>query len=86
MGKDHSSFNAKRKNSRSRNLKKIILYVEGRNTEYSYLKQLKRANCKVEPVPVRGNGIGNCMDFVNTSIGKFNSLPKKEKFRKMDDF
>ena len=28
MGKDHSSFNAKRKNSRSRNLKKIILYVE----------------------------------------------------------
>ena len=79
MGKDHSSFNAKRKNSRSRNLKKIILYVEGRNTEYSYLKQLKRANCKVEPVPVRGNGIGNCMDFVNTSIGKFNSLPKKEK-------
>lgn len=52
MGKDHSSFNAKRKNSRSRNLKKIILYVEGRNTEYSYLKQLKRANCKVEPVPV----------------------------------
>lgn len=37
MGKDHSSFNAKRKNSRSRNLKKIILYVEGRNTDIATL-------------------------------------------------
>lgn len=79
MAKDHSSFNVKRKNTRSREFKKIILYVEGRNTEYSYIKQLKKANCKVEPVTVRGSGIGNCMDFVKTSIVKFNNLSKKEK-------
>lgn len=79
MGKDHTSFNVKRKKSGSRSVKKIILYVEGRNTEYSYLKQLKKTNCKIEPVVVRGSGIGNCIDFVNTSIGKFNNLSKNEK-------
>lgn len=79
MGKDHSSFNAKRKNSRSRNLKKIILYVEGRNTEYSYLKQLKRANCKVEPVPVRGNGIGNLWISSIHQLGNSIVYPKKKK-------
>jgi hypothetical protein len=75
----------KRKNSYLRSAKgnsstkQYILFVEGRNTEKSYLDLLKKSNCKVMPVTRRGSGISRCVDFVNESEGKWKSMPAEEK-------
>jgi len=81
MAKDHSSRRITRESRNSRSIKpeKFILYVEGRNTEPSYFKQLKKANCKIEPVPIRGSGIGSCVTFVEDADAKFRSLSKSKK-------
>lgn len=79
MARDHSHSNIQRKNQNTKKPQKILLYVEGRNTEPSYFDLLKRSNCTQIPVPVRGRGIGACVDFVNEAMGKYNSLPAKEK-------
>lgn len=79
MARDHSHSNIQRKNQNTKKPQKILLYVEGRNTEPSYFDLLKRSNCTQIPVPVRGRGIGACVDFVNEAMGKYNSLPSKEK-------
>ncbi len=79
MARDHSHSNIQRKNQNTKKPQKILLYVEGRNTEPSYFDLLKRSNCTQIPVPVRGRGIGACVDFVNEAMGKYNSLPAKGK-------
>ena len=79
MAKDHSKSIIKHGKPKSKIPQKILLYVEGRNTEPSYFDLLKRSNCTRIPVTVRGHGIGACVDFVNEAVGKFNSLPAKEK-------
>ena len=79
MARDHSHSNILRKNQNTKKPQKILLYVEGRNTEPSYFDLLKRSNCTQIPVPVRGRGIGACVDFVNEAMGKYNSLPAKGK-------
>ena len=82
MVRDHSKAPQGRKNQGGREKKKIILFVEGRNTERSYFELLKRTNCTVEPVTVKGNGIGSCVEFVESAAKKFDCMPqkKREKF------
>lgn len=79
MARDHSHSNILRKNQNTKKPQKILLYVEGRNTEPSYFDLLKRSNCTQIPVTVRGHGIGMCVNFVNEAVGKYSSLPAKEK-------
>lgn len=79
MAKDHSKLIIKHGKPKSKIPQKILLYVEGRNTEPSYFDLLKRSNCTRIPVAVRGQGIGACVYFVNKVVGKYNSLPAKEK-------
>lgn len=79
MARDHAHSAIQRKNQNTKKAQKILLYVEGRNTEPSYFDLLKRSNCTQIPVTVRGRGIGACVDFVNEAAGKYNSLPAKEK-------
>ena len=79
MGRDHSHSYKRRKVSGSREPQKIIIYVEGKNTEYNYCEQLKRQNCSFVPVVQRGHGIGKCVDFVEESNKKFNNLPQKQR-------
>ncbi len=69
----------KRAVGRTKSTRQFILYVEGRNTEKSYFDLLKKVNCKVIPVTKRGQGISKCVDFVNDSEKKWQSLPKEEK-------
>ena len=71
--------NYKRTHGKVKPPRQFILYVEGRNTEKSYFDLLKKANCKVIPVTKRGQGIWNCVDFVNDSDKAWKSLPKEEK-------
>ena len=79
MVRNHAHTAIHRRNQNTRKALKILLYVEGRNTEPSYFDLLKRSNCTQIPVTVRGHGIGACVDFVNEAVGKYNSLPTKEK-------
>lgn len=81
MVKNYSSRNVARKGRNSKRVKtaKFILYVEGRNTEPSYFKQLKKANCKVEPVSIKGKGIGSCIQFVKEANVKFSNLSKNKR-------
>jgi len=78
MAKDHSSRNIARESKNSRHIQsaKFILYVEGRKTEPSYFRLLKKSNCKIEPVPIKGKGIGSCVGFVEEAYAKFCNLPK----------
>jgi hypothetical protein len=80
MAKQHSSRNITRETKNSRRIQpvKFILYVEGRNTEPSYFRQLKKANCKVEPVSIKGKGIGCCINFVEEANVKFHNLSKSK--------
>lgn len=71
--------NYKRTAGKTKPSRQFILYVEGRNTEKSYLDLLKKANCRVIPVTKRGHGISKCVDFVNDSDKAWKSLPKEEK-------
>lgn len=78
---DHKSRKDKFKRAKGdvRSTKQYILYVEGRNTEKSYLDLLKKANCKIMPVTVKGHGISQCVDFVNESENAWRTLPQEEK-------
>ena len=78
MARKHSKTSLRRKNVQSRVPAKFIIYVEGKNTEPSYL-DLLRANCKVIPHPVKGKGIGSCLQFVETSNKAYNSLPPRDR-------
>lgn len=69
----------KRGNGYARTPRQHILYVEGRNTEKSYRDLLKRANCKIMPVTVKGHGISRCEDFVKESENAWKTMPKEEK-------
>ena len=79
MAREHTHSIIRRKNQNTKRAQKILLYVEGRNTEPSYFDLLKRSNCTRIPVTVRGHGIGACVDFVKEVLGKYNTLPAKEK-------
>ena len=57
---------------------KIIIYCEGRKTEPSYLEGLKK-NCKLIPVPSKGNGISSCIKFVDEVEKKWNNLSVEKK-------
>ena len=85
MARNHTHSVIQRKNQNTKKIQKILLYVEGRNTEPSYFDLLKRSNCTQIPVTVRGHGIGACVDFVNEAAGKYNSLPAKEKAKYIID-
>lgn len=78
MARRHSKTSLKRKNVQSRVPAKFIIYVEGKNTEPSYLKLL-RTNSKVIPHPVEGKGIGSCEQFVETSNKAYNNLSSSER-------
>lgn len=59
---------------------KVLIYVEGRNTEPSYFELLKNTTVDIVPIKVvPGNGIGSCIQFVDKIQGEYNSLPKKNK-------
>ena len=59
---------------------KVIIYCEGRNTEPSYFKLLKK-HCTVEPVPQRGGGVGCCTNFVNTVIKQHENRRDRLKYQ-----
>lgn len=81
MARDHSKCSLDLKDKVSSKPSQFIIYVEGRNTEDSYLKLLKNSSCTIVPVVERGNGIGSCVDFVNTCEAKFNHLPATKRQR-----
>ena len=79
MGRNHSKVVTSRRNQGTKKVNKVILYCEGRNTEPSYFELLKKNNCKVVPVIVRGHGIGLCRDFVEEANKKYNCLSKAQR-------
>lgn len=79
MAKRRTKTEISRKGTRSKFAGNFILYVEGRNTEPSYFDLLKRANCKVCPVTIKGSGISKCVDFVNNAKAKYDKIPEKQK-------
>lgn len=79
MSRDHSHSYIGRKGTGSRDSNKVVIFAEGRNTEYSYCDLLKKNNCKLIPVVKRGHGIGSCIAFVEESNKKYNSLSKVDK-------
>lgn len=79
MGRNHSKAVTSRRSPGTRKMNKIILFSEGRNTEPSYFELLKKNNCKVVPVIVRGHGIGSCRDFVEEANKKYNCLSKVQR-------
>ena len=50
MARDHSKYSLDLKNKVSSKPSQFIIYVEGRNTEDSYLKHLKNSSCTIVPV------------------------------------
>lgn len=59
---------------------KVLIYVEGRNTEPSYFELLKSTKVNIVPIKVvPGNGIGSCAQFIDKIHGEYNSLPRKDK-------
>lgn len=68
-----------RKTGRNSSSKQCILFVEGRNTEKSYLNLLKKSNCKINPITRKGHGIGLCVDFVKESESKWRSMAAEER-------
>lgn len=79
MARDHLHSNIQRKNRNTKKPQKILLYVEGRNTEPSYFDLLKRSNCTTIPVTVPGHGIGSCVKFVEEVNAKYNRLSKSDR-------
>lgn len=79
MGRNHSKAVTSRRSPGTRKVNKIILFCEGHNTEPSYFELLKKNNCKVVPVIVRGHGIGLCRDFVEEANKKYNCLSKAQR-------
>ena len=81
MARDHSKYSLDYKRKMSRKSSQFIIYVEGRNTEASYLKLLKQSSCTIVPIVVKGNGIGSCVNFVETCNAKFNCLPPNKRLQ-----
>lgn len=54
MARDHSKYSLDRKKKVVPKSAQFIIYVEGRNTEDSYLKLLKNSSCTIVPVVERG--------------------------------
>lgn len=79
MGSKHSKNTLRQRTSVSKRPQKIIVYVEGRNTEKSYINLLKKSNLTLMPVVRPGGGIGSCLEFVDNCINAFNSEPKAER-------
>lgn len=79
MAKDHSTSSVDRPGPSIRFIGKIIIFVEGKNTESSYFKLLKLSNCQIEPVIVKGNGIARCLDFVDESSKRYMRMPKSQR-------
>lgn len=76
MARNHSKAVTSRRNQGTRQIKKIVLYCEGKNTEPSYFSWLKKSNCKVIPIIIKGRGIGSCVEFVEEANKKHNSTPR----------
>ena len=79
MEKKRSKITVRRQNYRTKFSGNFILYVEGRNTEPSYFELLKRTNCKVCPVTVKGSGISKCVDFVKEAQRKYDKLSETQR-------
>ncbi len=75
MGRDYNKEAVLRRSRTSSKPQKFIIYVEGRNTEKSYLEKFKKTN--VTPVVVRGHGIASCLAFLEESEKHFNRLPSR---------
>lgn len=83
MNNKHSQSKTLKRESGNKMPEQIIVYVEGRNTERTYIDLLKVHNLKLIPIVKQGNGIGSCTEFVNNSQKHFDTLPKAQraKFR-----
>lgn len=79
MSRDHSRSQLGRRETGTRSISKAIIYVEGKNTEYSYCNLLKNSCCRLIPVVEKGHGIGSCVEFVNEAKKRFENLPKQDK-------
>lgn len=79
MARDHSKYSLDHKNKVQTKSAQFIIYVEGRNTEVSYLKLLKNSSCTIVPIVERGKGIGSCVEFVETCEAKFKRLPSNKR-------
>lgn len=79
MGRNHSKAVTSRKNPGAKKVNKVILYCEGRNTEPSYFELLKKSNCTVVPMIIRGQGNGSCQEFVEEANKKYNCLPRAQR-------
>lgn len=79
MNHSKRSFNNRRPERSVKAVRRVILFVEGENTEKSYFDLLKKTCCKIIPVTKRGHGISSCVDFVNESEKAWCSMPKKER-------
>lgn len=79
MNHSKRSFKNYRPERKVRTTERVILFVEGENTEKSYFDLLKKTCCKIIPVTKRGHGISSCVDFVNSSEQAWKTMPKAER-------
>lgn len=79
MSRDHSKLNLGRNKRNTSKPSQYIIYVEGRNTEDTYIKLLKKSCCKVVPIVKKGDGIGSCVKFVNDSEKAFTCLSSEKR-------
>lgn len=79
MKNKHSNSTLKQRGNGQKTPGQIIVYVEGRNTEKSYIEQLKRSNLKLVPIVKKGSGIGSCEEFVDSCTKAYNTLPREQR-------
>lgn len=79
MRRDHSHSHLGRGGTGTRNISRAIIYVEGKNTEYSYCNLLKDNCSLLIPIVERGHGISSCIDFVEEANKKYNNLSPKRR-------
>lgn len=79
MNNKHSISKSLKREPGNRKPEQIIVFVEGRNTERTYINLLKIHNLKLIPIVKPGGGIGSCTEFVNNSQKAFDSLPKSQR-------
>lgn len=79
MSRDHSHSHLGRGCTGTRNISRAIIYVEGKNTEYSYCNLLKNSCSQLIPIVEKGHGIGSCIEFVEEANKKFDKLSRQDK-------
>lgn len=69
----------RRKCGHTADLRKCLVFAEGRNTEKSYLDHLKKSHCKIIPITRKGHGIARCVDFVNECAKAWDCMPRADR-------